>query len=124
MKLIQLLSTFCQHQRAHEDRAALQFTFYDVISAGRGAPAELRSLQSRCLTPGLYATHLERWLTYYPPNQVVTAQEQIAVNLLNALTLSNSIINYVIVFMFLRFVFHKNIFVFVIVVATAIHANA
>ncbi|XP_017264253.1 bifunctional heparan sulfate N-deacetylase/N-sulfotransferase 4 [Kryptolebias marmoratus] len=60
-----------QHQRAHEDRAALQFTFYDVISAGRGAPAELRSLQSRCLNPGLYATHLERWLTYYPPNQVM-----------------------------------------------------
>lgn len=59
-----------QHQRAHEDRAALQFTFYDVISARPGAPAALRSLQSRCLIPGLYSTHLERWLTYYPANQV------------------------------------------------------
>lgn len=59
-----------QHQRAHEDHAALRFTFYDVISAKKGAPAELRSLQSRCLVPGLYATHLERWLTYYPANQV------------------------------------------------------
>ncbi|TKS68187.1 Bifunctional heparan sulfate N-deacetylase/N-sulfotransferase 3 [Collichthys lucidus] len=60
-----------QHQRAHEDHAALQFTFYDVISARPGAPAELRSLQSRCLIPGLYSTHLERWLTYYPANQVM-----------------------------------------------------
>lgn len=59
-----------QHQRAHEDHAALQFTFYDVISARPGAPAALRSLQSRCLIPGLYSTHLERWLTYYPANQV------------------------------------------------------
>lgn len=61
-----------QHQRAHEDHAALQFTFYDVISARPGAPAELRSLQSRCLIPGLYFTHLERWLTHYPTNQVGT----------------------------------------------------
>lgn len=61
-----------QHQRAHEDHAALQFTFYDVISARPGAPAALRSLQSRCLIPGLYSMHLERWLTYYPANQVGT----------------------------------------------------
>ncbi|GLD74025.1 bifunctional heparan sulfate N-deacetylase/N-sulfotransferase 4 isoform X3 [Lates japonicus] len=60
-----------QHQRAHEDHAALRFTFYDVIRAKPGAPAELRSLQSRCLIPGLYSTHLERWLTYYPANQVM-----------------------------------------------------
>uniref|UniRef100_A0A671X287 [heparan sulfate]-glucosamine N-sulfotransferase n=1 Tax=Sparus aurata TaxID=8175 RepID=A0A671X287_SPAAU len=60
-----------QHQRAHEDHAALQFTFYDVISARPGAPAELRSLQSRCLIPGLYFTHLERWLTHYPTNQLM-----------------------------------------------------
>lgn len=60
-----------QHQRAHEDHAALRFTFYDVISARAGAPAELRSLQSRCLIPGLYSSHLDRWLTYYPANQVM-----------------------------------------------------
>ncbi|XP_060946926.1 bifunctional heparan sulfate N-deacetylase/N-sulfotransferase 4 isoform X1 [Limanda limanda] len=60
-----------QHQRAHEDHAALRFTFYDVISARPGAPAELRSLQSRCLIPGLYSTHLDRWLTHYPANQVM-----------------------------------------------------
>lgn len=66
-----LFSNLFQHQRAHEDRAALRFTFYDVISARAGAPAELRSLQSRCLIPGLYSTHLERWLTHYPANQVL-----------------------------------------------------
>ncbi|KAM6939685.1 bifunctional heparan sulfate N-deacetylase/N-sulfotransferase 4 isoform 3-T4 [Xenentodon cancila] len=60
-----------QHQRAHEDQAALQYTFYDVISARKEEPPELRSLQNRCLIPGLYATHLERWLTYYPANQVM-----------------------------------------------------
>lgn len=65
-----------QHQRAHEDQAALQFTFYDVISAKPGAPAALRSLQSRCLIPGLYSTHLERWLTHYPANQVGTGTVQ------------------------------------------------
>lgn len=59
-----------QHQRAHEDHAALQFTFFDVISAKPEAPASLRSLQSRCLIPGLYSRHLERWLTYYHANQV------------------------------------------------------
>lgn len=61
-----------QHQRAHEDRAALRYSFYEVISANQHAPSDLRSLQNRCLVPGLYATHLERWLTYYPPVQVHT----------------------------------------------------
>lgn len=65
-----LLPCLPQHQRAHEDHAALQYTFFDVISAKPGAPAPLRSLQSRCLIPGLYSTHLERWLTYYHANQV------------------------------------------------------
>lgn len=72
LKPLLLLCTPPKHQRAHEDRTALQFTFYEVISARKGAPAELRSLQSRCLIPGLYATHLERWLIYYPANQVRT----------------------------------------------------
>lgn len=75
LKPLLLLCTSLQHQRAHEDRTALQFTFYEVISARKGAPAELRSLQSRCLLPGLYATHLERWLMYYPSNQVRTVTD-------------------------------------------------
>ncbi|KAL0203953.1 hypothetical protein M9458_001971, partial [Cirrhinus mrigala] len=50
--------------------------FYEVISADQLAPPELRSLQNRCLVPGLYATHLERWLTYYPPNQLMIIDGQ------------------------------------------------
>ncbi|XP_072563034.1 bifunctional heparan sulfate N-deacetylase/N-sulfotransferase 4 [Paramormyrops kingsleyae] len=65
-----------QHQKAHEDRTALQYSFYEVISAGHHSPAELRSLQSRCLVPGLYATHLERWLTYFPPSQLLIIDGQ------------------------------------------------
>uniref|UniRef100_A0A8C9RT65 [heparan sulfate]-glucosamine N-sulfotransferase n=2 Tax=Scleropages formosus TaxID=113540 RepID=A0A8C9RT65_SCLFO len=65
-----------QHQRAHEDHAALRYTFYDVISAGHHAPPELRSLQNRCLVPGLYAIHLERWLTYFPPSQLLIIDGQ------------------------------------------------
>ncbi|XP_072138966.1 bifunctional heparan sulfate N-deacetylase/N-sulfotransferase 2-like [Mobula birostris] len=60
-----------QHQRAHQLPAALNFTFYQVISAGPNAPPEVRLLQSRCLIPGWYATHIERWLAHYPPSQLL-----------------------------------------------------
>lgn len=59
-----------QHQRAHDDPVAMKYSFHDVITAPRDSPAKLRVLQSRCLVPGLYAIHLERWLTHYHPNQV------------------------------------------------------
>lgn len=59
-----------QHQRAHGDPVALNYTFYQVISASSHAPLALRSLQDRCLVPGYYSTHLQRWLTYYPSGQV------------------------------------------------------
>lgn len=61
-----------QHQRAHGDPVALNYTFYQVISASSHAPLLLRSLQSRCLVPGYYSTHLQRWLTYYPSGQVLS----------------------------------------------------
>ncbi|XP_051838047.1 bifunctional heparan sulfate N-deacetylase/N-sulfotransferase 2 isoform X2 [Antechinus flavipes] len=65
-----------QHQRAHGDPAALNHTFYQVISAPRQAPAALRALQNRCLVPGYYSTHLQRWLTYYPSGQVLIVDGQ------------------------------------------------
>ncbi|RXN00329.1 Bifunctional heparan sulfate N-deacetylase/N-sulfotransferase 4 [Acipenser ruthenus] len=65
-----------QHQRAHEDHAALKYSFYEVISAGHHAPAELRSLQNKCLVPGWYAIHIEHWLTYYPPSQLLIIDGQ------------------------------------------------
>ncbi|KAM9027263.1 bifunctional heparan sulfate N-deacetylase/N-sulfotransferase 3 isoform 3-T3 [Ara ararauna] len=65
-----------QHQRSHEDPAALKFSFYQVITAGPRAPSELKALQKRCLAPGWYATHIERWLTYFPPYQLLIIDGQ------------------------------------------------
>lgn len=69
-----------QHMRAHNHTAAINFTFYEVVSldvANRGNLGEktlkrLRDLRNRCLGPGAYAVHLERWLNYYPPQQVIS----------------------------------------------------
>lgn len=60
-----------QHQRAHDDPVALKYSFHDVITAGHDAPGKLRVLQNRCLVPGWYAVHLERWLNHYHPSQVL-----------------------------------------------------
>lgn len=60
-----------QHQRAHDDPVALKYTFHEVITAGPAASAKLRALQSRCLVPGWYATHIERWLSAFHANQVI-----------------------------------------------------
>uniref|UniRef100_A0A8D1BH84 [heparan sulfate]-glucosamine N-sulfotransferase n=1 Tax=Sus scrofa TaxID=9823 RepID=A0A8D1BH84_PIG len=65
-----------QHQRAHGDPVALNYTFYQVISASSQAPLALRSLQNRCLVPGYYSTHLQRWLTYYPSGQLLIVDGQ------------------------------------------------
>ncbi|XP_047408282.1 bifunctional heparan sulfate N-deacetylase/N-sulfotransferase 2 isoform X2 [Sciurus carolinensis] len=65
-----------QHQRAHGDPVALNYTFYQVISASSQAPVVLRSLQNRCLVPGYYSTHLQRWLTYYPSGQLLIVDGQ------------------------------------------------
>ncbi|MEQ2183690.1 hypothetical protein GOODEAATRI_000576 [Goodea atripinnis] len=60
-----------QHQRAHDDPVALKYSFHEVITAARDAPIKLRVLQNRCLVPGWYAVHLERWLNHYHSSQVV-----------------------------------------------------
>nr|XP_056711924.1 bifunctional heparan sulfate N-deacetylase/N-sulfotransferase 3 [Euleptes europaea] len=65
-----------QHQRSHKDPAALRFTFYQVITAGHHASAELKALQKKCLIPGWYATHIERWLAYFPPYQLLIIDGQ------------------------------------------------
>lgn len=63
---------FPQHQRAHDDPVALKYSFHDVIAAGRDAPVKQRVLQNRCLVPGWYAIHLERWLSLYHSSQVLS----------------------------------------------------
>uniref|UniRef100_H3A5G8 [heparan sulfate]-glucosamine N-sulfotransferase n=2 Tax=Latimeria chalumnae TaxID=7897 RepID=H3A5G8_LATCH len=65
-----------QHQRAHEDPTALKFSFYEVITAGHQAPVELRTLQKRCLVPGWYSTHIERWLAYFQAAQLLIIDGQ------------------------------------------------
>ncbi|XP_016809549.1 bifunctional heparan sulfate N-deacetylase/N-sulfotransferase 1 isoform X5 [Pan troglodytes] len=60
-----------QHQRAHDDPVALKYTFHEVITAGSDASSKLRALQNRCLVPGWYATHIERWLNAYHANQIL-----------------------------------------------------
>lgn len=59
-----------QHTRAHGDQIALNYSFHQVITASDTAPKSLRELRNRCLNPGKYAQHLERWLTYYAPQQL------------------------------------------------------
>ncbi|KAM8968491.1 bifunctional heparan sulfate N-deacetylase/N-sulfotransferase 4 isoform X2 [Sarcophilus harrisii] len=65
-----------QHQRSHEDPAALRFNFYEVVTTGHWAPSELKTLQKRCLTPGWYAVHIERWLTYFSTSQLLIIDGQ------------------------------------------------
>jgi hypothetical protein len=62
-----------QHMRSKQDSTALAYSFYDVIAANTQSPRPLREMRRRCLNPGLYAHHLERWLNYYDVSQVCTA---------------------------------------------------
>ncbi|XP_078267797.1 bifunctional heparan sulfate N-deacetylase/N-sulfotransferase 1b [Rhinoraja longicauda] len=66
-----------QHQRAHDDPVALRYSFHEVITAGRNTAPRLRALQNRCLTPGWYATHIQRWLNYYHTNQILVLDGQL-----------------------------------------------
>ncbi|XP_043071313.1 bifunctional heparan sulfate N-deacetylase/N-sulfotransferase [Drosophila grimshawi] len=59
-----------QHQRAHGDVIANNYSFYQVITASDSAPRALKDLRNRCLNPGKYAQHLEHWLAYYPAQQL------------------------------------------------------
>jgi len=56
--------------KAHMDPVAVGHTFLEVISADERAPKSLREIKHRCLNPGLYAQHIDRWLNYYDSSQV------------------------------------------------------
>ncbi|XP_022242816.1 bifunctional heparan sulfate N-deacetylase/N-sulfotransferase-like isoform X2 [Limulus polyphemus] len=60
-----------QHMRAHKDPIALRYTFYDIVTANETFPKSVRELRNRCLNPGHYAQHLERWLSYFHPRQLL-----------------------------------------------------
>lgn len=59
-----------QHTRAHGDLIALNYSFHEIITANDTAPKPVRDLRNRCLNPGKYSTHLDRWLSYFPPQQL------------------------------------------------------
>ena len=57
--------------KSHDDAMAKKYSFYEVIRARRKtSPAALISLQRRCLDPGFYADHLEKWLEYIDAKDV------------------------------------------------------
>ncbi|XP_072368813.1 bifunctional heparan sulfate N-deacetylase/N-sulfotransferase 1b [Scyliorhinus torazame] len=66
-----------QHQRAHDDPVALKYSFYEVITARADVMAKLRALRNRCLIPGWYAMHIERWLNHYHANQILVLDGQL-----------------------------------------------
>ncbi|XP_028415525.1 bifunctional heparan sulfate N-deacetylase/N-sulfotransferase 4-like [Dendronephthya gigantea] len=61
-----------QHMRAHGDKIALKVEFYDLLNMGMNVSGPLKNLKTRCLRPGLYAEHLERWMMHFPINQILT----------------------------------------------------
>lgn len=65
--------TFLQHARAHGEPAATQNSFYDVITTGdRGLKEKsLMALKNRCLSPGYYSQHLDKWLDFYPSKNLL-----------------------------------------------------
>ncbi|XP_074649508.1 bifunctional heparan sulfate N-deacetylase/N-sulfotransferase-like [Tubulanus polymorphus] len=70
-----------QHMRSHKDRTALKYSFYEVVTADDSSPPALRVLRHRCLNPGFYAQHLERWLSLYTPKQLLVLDgEQLKLN--------------------------------------------
>ncbi|PIK52841.1 putative bifunctional heparan sulfate N-deacetylase/N-sulfotransferase-like [Apostichopus japonicus] len=66
-----------QHMKVHEDKAALNHSFYEVITAGSDSGRSVKSLQKRCLEPGKYATHLYRWLKYFPKQILIIDGNQL-----------------------------------------------
>lgn len=60
-----------QHQRAHGDPLATSLSFEQVIKAKEDDSEQLKSLRSRCLSPGFYSQHLSRWLDFYPSRQII-----------------------------------------------------
>ncbi|XP_054717461.1 bifunctional heparan sulfate N-deacetylase/N-sulfotransferase-like, partial [Uloborus diversus] len=60
-----------QHMRAHKDPAALNYSFQELVTTGDRGHRSLRELRNRCLLPGMYAQHLDRWLSFYSPQQLL-----------------------------------------------------
>jgi heparan sulfate N-deacetylase/N-sulfotransferase NDST2 len=62
--------------RFNGDRIAVDHSFLEVLNANSTSNAKLRNLKSRCIKPGFYAQHLERWLSSFPVQQIVIVDGQ------------------------------------------------
>uniref|UniRef100_A0A7E4ZZH6 [heparan sulfate]-glucosamine N-sulfotransferase n=1 Tax=Panagrellus redivivus TaxID=6233 RepID=A0A7E4ZZH6_PANRE len=62
-----------QHVRFHNDPVALKYSMEELVSflPGSAEYNETTRLRLRCLKPGHYAEHLDRWLDYFPPSQII-----------------------------------------------------
>jgi len=87
-----------QHQRYHGNTAAKKHTFQEILQANISDPVAWQ-LKSRCLSPGLYSQHLDKWLGYLTENQIIfvdgaklrTEPVQVMTNLQHSLKLENII---------------------------------
>ncbi|XP_067046227.1 bifunctional heparan sulfate N-deacetylase/N-sulfotransferase-like isoform X2 [Acropora muricata] len=60
-----------QHMKSHGVSAA-QIPFFKVLkSVNSTGSKDVKALGQRCLLPGLYVQHLQRWLTYFSPSQIL-----------------------------------------------------
>ncbi|KAI6214415.1 [Heparan sulfate]-glucosamine N-sulfotransferase [Aphelenchoides besseyi] len=64
-----------QHMKAHNATAAQNRTVEEVLLKPTDDTSILK-LRSRCIVPGFYADHLERWLDYFLPSQIVILDGQ------------------------------------------------
>ncbi|XP_055863216.1 bifunctional heparan sulfate N-deacetylase/N-sulfotransferase 3-like isoform X3 [Biomphalaria glabrata] len=55
----------------HNDTVAMNYTFFEIVSAPDSSPKFLKDVRNRCLRPGMYAVHLSRWLQYFPKEQIL-----------------------------------------------------
>jgi len=61
-----------QHMRAKNEPTSMDYSFHQVISTPINKTSKaLKGLQSRCLEPGKYASHIERWLQFYKSQQLL-----------------------------------------------------
>ncbi len=60
--------------RSHNDYVALKYNFYDILTLNTTNSSdlvEMKKLRSRCLEPGLYVKHMQKWLFEFPAWQVL-----------------------------------------------------
>lgn len=61
-----------QHMKSHGDPTATTHTFHEIIrSKKKSSTPSVTSLQHHCLDPGLYAFHIENWMEYVSPKQII-----------------------------------------------------